>query len=56
MGIAVIPTTANAIRAQRAANPKLSARQLAAKLGVHHHLVDLALQKGAKRRPKSRAS
>ena len=53
MSLAVIPTQANRIRALAAANPSLTPRQLAARLGIHYHLVELALMKGDKRRPKS---
>ena len=53
MNVAVIPSTSNAIRAFKQAHPKLGPREIAARLGVHHHLVELALQKGDKRRPKS---
>lgn len=56
MNIAVIPSQANRIRAAQAANPKLSPRMLAASLGVHHHLVELALAQGDRRRPKSIAT
>lgn len=51
--IAVITTQANRIRAAAVANPQLSPRLLAAKIGVHHHLVELALGQGDRRRPKS---
>ena len=54
MNVAVIPSQSNAIRAAHQAHPTLTPRELAARLGVHHHLVELALEKGDKRRPKSR--
>jgi len=53
--VAVIPTTANRIRALAAANPQLKPRELAMELGIHYHLVELSLGKGDKRRVKSRA-
>ncbi|MEO9227514.1 MAG: hypothetical protein ABI216_00995 [Devosia sp.] len=51
--IAVTPSAANLIRAQSAANPRLTPRQLAVRLGVERRQVELALQKGDTRRIKS---
>jgi hypothetical protein len=53
MSLAVIPTQANRIRALHAAVPELNNREIAARLGLHWHLVDLALSKGDTRRRKS---
>lgn len=53
MSIAVITSQANRIRAAAAANPTLTPRELAFKLKLHRHLVDLALSQGDKRRIKS---
>ncbi|MEO9231128.1 MAG: hypothetical protein ABI216_19575 [Devosia sp.] len=51
--IAVTPSAANHIRAQAAANPRLTPRQLAVMLGVEQRRVELALQKRDTRRVKS---
>lgn len=53
MNVAVIPSQANRIRAVMHANPGLAPRQIAAIVGCHHHLVELTLAQGNKRRPKS---
>ena len=51
--VRVIPSQSNHIRAFAAANPTLTPRQIEAKLGYDRHLVELALSKGDRRRPKS---
>jgi hypothetical protein len=53
MNVRVIPSQSNHIRAFAAANPGLTPRQIEARLGYDHRLVELALGKGDKRRPKS---
>ena len=54
--VAVIPSQSNRIRALHGAEPKLTPRQLAARLGCHHRLVELALAKGDTLRTKSRVA
>jgi putative heme degradation protein len=46
MSIAVIPTQANRIRALKEAEPSLTARQIAVRLGVDPQIVDIALGRG----------
>lgn len=51
--VRVIPSQSNRIRAFAAANPDLSPGMIGARMGFDTRVVELALGKGDKRRPKS---
>jgi hypothetical protein len=53
LSIAIVPPTANRIRALKAANPDLDEKELAAQVGVERTQVKVALTRKQKRRKKS---